>query len=75
MNSKLQFLEAALSMGIAFDDAIIADGNLHRSHIKNHKAGSKNGSYILHDDGIPAGWAHYFKTGLTLTWRADGKTQ
>lgn len=38
-----------------------------------HKAGTKNGAYILHLNGHPAGWALDFTTGASMTWSADGK--
>jgi putative DNA primase/helicase len=67
-----QFSEAAHSSGIHLTGSIIADGTLHRCRLDGQKAGSKNGAYILHPDGTPAGWALDFTTGQTFTWRADG---
>jgi len=68
-----QFTEAAHSAGIQLTGAIIADGTLHRSHIEGHKAGTKNGAYILHLDNHPTGWVLDYKTGHSFTWRADGQ--
>jgi putative DNA primase/helicase len=72
MSIENQFLQAALSAGISLHGAIISDGSLHRCHIDGHKAGSKNGAYILHLDHNPAGWAMDYKTGAIVNWRADG---
>jgi len=68
-----QFTAAAKAAGINITGAIIADGALHRCHLDGQKAGSKNGAYILHLDGLPAGWALDYKTGHSFTWRADGQ--
>jgi putative DNA primase/helicase len=72
MSIENQFLQAALSAGIPLHGSIIADGSLHRCHIDGHKAGTKNGAYILHLDHNPAGWAMDYKTGAIVNWRADG---
>jgi putative DNA primase/helicase len=68
---ECQFLEAARATGIPLTGGIVADGILHRAHIEGHKSGSKNGAYVLHLDGHPAGWALDYKSGLSFTWRAD----
>jgi putative DNA primase/helicase len=69
-----QFLDAAHSAGIPIVGGVIADGTLHRCHLDGHKAGTKNGAYILHPDGHPAGWALDYTTGHFFTWRADGRS-
>lgn len=66
------FRRAMLSAGIETDDAIEPDGILHRVHIKGHRKGTKNGSYILHADRFPAGWFHHHVTKVTGTWTASG---
>jgi putative DNA primase/helicase len=74
MSIESQFREAALSAGINFNGAIIADSTLHRIHIQGHKSGSKNGAYILHTSGgTAAGWGMDFKTGNSFKWREDGR--
>lgn len=67
-----QFMTAAKDAGILLNGHIIVDGVLHRSHIEGHRAGTKNGAYVLHLDGVPAGWAMDYKTGYSFTWRQDG---
>ena len=57
------------------NDTIIADGVLHRCHVEGDKPGTKNGAYILHTDGKPAGWFHHFVSGTTGTWTASGKRE
>ncbi|WP_020562032.1 toprim domain-containing protein [Methylosarcina fibrata] len=68
-----QFTDAAGVAGIHLTGAIVADGTLHRGHLDGHKPGTKNGAYILHLDGHPAGWALDFTTGASMTWRAYGR--
>lgn len=67
-----QFAASMLAAGIETDEPIIADGTLHRFHIGGQKRGSMNGAYVLHMDGIPAGWFMDFQTGFKTTWRANG---
>jgi putative DNA primase/helicase len=73
MTIETQFLNAARAGGIHLTGGIIADSTLHRAHIAGQRAGTKNGAYILHLDGHPAGWALDFTTGVSITWRADGR--
>lgn len=66
-----QFAAAMRAVGLATDEPIRADGNLHRFRVEGDKRGTKNGFYVLHADGIPAGEFGSWKTGITETWRAD----
>jgi len=66
-----QFAAAMRAAGLATDEPIRADGNLHRFRVEGDKRGTKNGFYVLHADGIPAGEFGSWKTGITETWRAD----
>lgn len=66
-----QFRTAMNDAGIHYSGEIIADGRLHRLHIDGHKPGTLNGAYVLHPDGVPAGWFQDYTTGLSQTWRAD----
>jgi len=68
-----QFRAAMRDAGITPPDVIEADGQLHRFHVEGDKAGSRNGYYVLHVDGRPAGMFGNWKTGLRSTWAADGK--
>lgn len=58
--------------GIFAPDVIYADGQLHRFHIQDHKSGSLNGAYILHADGIAAGYFEDFTQGIKAKWKIDG---
>lgn len=54
--------------GVETTDPIFADGKMHRIHIEGDKRGSKNGWYVLHSDGIPAGQFGSWKSGISQTW-------
>jgi putative DNA primase/helicase len=69
------FKAAMAAQGIATDDPIIADGQLHRIHIKGHKSGSLNGAYVLHLDGHPAGYFEDFTAGIKTNWKLEGSEQ
>ena len=74
MHDTIQnFRAAMLDAGLAPPDVIEADGQLHRFHQDGDKAGSRNGYFVLHLDGRPAGMFGNWKTGLRSTWAADGK--
>ena len=68
-----QFRAAMRDTGITPPGVIEADGQLHRFHQEGDKGGSRNGYYVLHLDGRPAGMFGNWKTGLRSTWAADGK--
>lgn len=53
-------------------DHIEADGQLHRFHVEGDSASSKNGAYVLHSNGHPAGYFEDFKRGIKITWRMEG---
>lgn len=62
------FRQAMSDAGIHYLGEIVADGRLHRFHIEGQKAGTLNGAYVLHVDGVPAGWFMNFVTGLNQRW-------
>ena len=70
-----RFRQAMQATGINYSGELIPDGKLHRFHIEGHKRGSKNGAYILHVDGCPAGWFMDFKTGVSQKWRMSGSLE
>lgn len=69
-----EFTAAMRDAGIESDDPIIPDSVLHRIHIKGQKSGTRNGAYVLHIDGIPAGWFMDYQSGIKTTWRAAGES-
>lgn len=70
------FRDALRAAGLATDDAIIADGKLHRYHVDGDRPCVKNGAYCLHLDGTPAGWFGTHKGGwLPQTWCAKSENE
>lgn len=45
-----------------------ADGSIHRFHVPGDRAGSMNGWYVLHPDGIASGCFGSWKAGSSHTW-------
>lgn len=67
-----QFRAAAAARGLLLPDTIEADGKLHRCELRDGPKGKKDGAYLLHLDGVPAGGFQNFKDGLEWeNWRAD----
>lgn len=64
--------EAMADSGIITDEPIVADGILHRIRVVGDRRGTRNGWYVLHADGRPAGAAGHWRTGATCRWTADG---
>lgn len=69
------FRAAMAEAGMIVNEPITADGRLHRCHVDGDKRGTKNGAYILHLDGRPAGFFEHFKSGIRQTWAASGQRQ
>lgn len=69
MDIVAAFRAAMREAGIDTDDEIEADGRPHRFHVAGDKAGTKNGTYCLYADGVPAGWFGTHRGGWeTHTW-------
>ncbi len=81
-NPAWDFADAARRHGLVIDDQAIGDGVLHRVHVEGDKHGTRNGWYVLHVDGVPAGvfgsnkgdwresWHHNGSDGMTPSERA-----
>lgn len=65
-----QFRNAIQAAGLTPPDTIEADGRLHRFST-NGKRNDDGGFYVLHLDGIPAGFIGDYRTGVHEKWRAD----
>lgn len=66
-------LEAMTRAGCApHDPGVIAfDAVRHRFQVEGDQPGSRNGWFVLHEDGIPAGAFGSWKTGCSKTWRSE----
>jgi putative DNA primase/helicase len=67
------FRTAMLDAGLACRGEIIPDGTLHRFYVEGDRRGTRNGWYILHTDGLPAGAFGSWKLGLSQAWCAKDK--
>src|SRR6266567_2158993 len=67
-----QFLGAVRGNGIDIDEAIIADGKIHRYHAAGDRRNTRNAWAVLHIDAHPAGKYGSWKTGETYTWQMNG---
>ena len=67
---RVQFRDAIAAAGLVPPDDVVADGKFHR-FASNGKRGDDAGTYVLHMDGVPAGWFRDFRTGIEQKWRAE----
>lgn len=70
---ELQFRAFMNQLGVspAPYESLILDGSLHRFDILGDKRGSNNGAYLIHPDGIPAGFVQDWKRGVKANWTFD----
>lgn len=62
------FQAEMLSKGIISPKEIVIDARLHRFHVDGDKRSSKNGWYIIFNDGIPCGAFGSWKSSVTYSW-------
>ncbi len=68
---QIDFLNALAELGVVPAKAIgfLTDGRIHRYRVEGDRSGSKNGWYVLYDDGdLSAGAFGSWKTGVSGTW-------
>jgi len=65
-----QFRAVIQNAGLNPPEVIEPDGTLHR-FASNGNRSDDAGWYVLHNNGIPAGAFGDWRTGLSMTWRAD----
>jgi putative DNA primase/helicase len=66
-----QFCAVAEARGLRLPDDLLTDGVLHRCDVEGGK-GKRDGAYLLHLDGIPAGGLQNWRDGLGWQdWCAD----
>ena len=64
------FAEAMAQAGLPPPEHIKADGRLHRFPTNGHRADDA-GYYILHLDGMPAGYFGCWRSGVAQAWHAE----
>ncbi|MDZ7752754.1 MAG: phage/plasmid primase, P4 family [Gammaproteobacteria bacterium] len=69
------FATAMQAAGVTPPEHMTADGRLHRFRVPEDKNGSRNGWYILHGDGLPAGAFGSWKSGVEGKWCSKSDTQ
>ena len=69
-NPYNQFKEAIFNAGITPPEFIEADGKIRR-FASGDKKNDKNGWYVFHNEGIPAGAFGCWQKGINDTWRAN----
>jgi len=68
-----EFADAGRRHGLVIE-SVVGDGNLHRVHVEGDRRGSRNGWYLLHLNGVPAGAFGSWRGDWRETWRARGST-
>lgn len=74
MTIETAFADAIRAAGLPVPDEIVADGELHRFKTGG-RGPSRNGWYVLHADGIPAGRFGCWRAGISETWCAKVRTE
>ena len=72
IESQLLAFMSELGVRPAKYERLIFDGILHRYDIDEDTRGSKNGAYLVHTDGIPAGFVQDWKRNVKTNWKYDG---
>jgi len=66
--AELAFRDALQATFGPLDWLPVADGTIHRFRVPDDKAGTLNGWYVLHLDGIASGAFGSWKAGGSSTW-------
>ncbi len=69
------FSQAMAEMGLRTDDRIVGDSDLHRFQVDGDPRNTRNGWYVLHMDGLPAGEFGCWKRGINATWCAKKQNE
>ena len=71
IEQQIRTYMAQLGVSPAPYERLILDGSLHRYDIDGEKRGRQSGAYIIHTDGLPAGFVQDWKHGIKATWAFD----
>jgi putative DNA primase/helicase len=71
MHSAHAFADTLRAAGFVLKGEPVADGCIHRCHVKGDKPGTRNGWYVLFPDPLAGAFGHW-KSGLSEKWCARG---
>ena len=71
IEEQILSLMATLGISPAPYERLILDGNLHRYDIEGERRNSQHGAYVIHSDGLPAGYVQDWKKGISSNWKFD----
>jgi hypothetical protein len=63
------FAHLLRAAGFVLKGEPVADGRIHRCHVKGDRAGTRNGWYVLFPDPLAGAFGHW-KSGLSEKWCA-----
>jgi antirestriction protein ArdC/phage/plasmid primase-like uncharacterized protein len=69
---RIEFKTALEQAGLIVEGLPAMDGKIHRVPVVNGKHGTKDGAYIGHVDGRPAGNITNYVTGYKANWKSTG---
>ncbi len=70
--AAVEFANVCRQHGLVLPDTPTGDGAIHRVYFDGDKRSTRNGWYLLHLDGVPAGAFGHWRSGLEKTWSAGG---
>jgi len=72
VDPRVEFKTALEQAGLIIEGLPAMDGRIHRVPVTDSKRGNKDGAYIGHLDGRPAGNIQNFITGHNANWKSIG---
>ena len=72
LDPPVEFADKLKDMGLVLDGPPVMDGEMHRVPVEGGSPGSRDGAYVGHLDGRPAGYIQNHKTGVSDVWKAKG---
>ena len=71
INFNTEFGDVLRGIGLVLHGLPQMDGRMHRVPVVGGKRGQRDGAYVGHSDGSPAGYAKNWKTGQETYWRSS----
>ena len=73
MDPREEFAEKMRELGLVVDgEHPLMDGKKHRVPVEGGKSGARDGFYVVHGDGHPAGYIMNNLTGVEAKWKSKG---